>query len=67
MYPRRTRLRRCPRHRAIAGNWCAGAPLDDDLLDVPGYRLRTGYRPATSTGIAPDVRLPVRRYRKKGA
>jgi hypothetical protein len=33
----------------------------------PGYRPRTGYRPATGTGIAPDIRLPVRRYRKKGA
>ena len=30
-------------------------------------RPRTGYRPATGTGIAPDIRLPVRRYRKKVA
>ena len=44
-----------------------GAALDDDLLDVPGYRPRTGYRPATGTGTAPDIRLPVRRYRRKGA
>jgi hypothetical protein len=33
-----------PRRSASAGNWCAGAALDDDLLDVPGYRPRTGYR-----------------------
>jgi hypothetical protein len=69
--PERTRAKRAAaaraRRRAIAGNWCAGAALDDDQLDVPGYRPRTGYRPATGTGIAPDVRLPVRRYRKKGA
>ncbi len=43
------------------------AALDDDLLDVPGYRPRTGYRPATGTGTVPDIRLPVRRYRRKGA
>src|SRR6266851_2551584 len=55
------------RRRAIAGNWCAGAALHDDQLDVPGYRPRTGYRPATGTGIAPDIRMPVRRYRRKGA
>src|SRR6266699_5634156 len=69
--PVRTRAERAAaaraRRRAIAGNWCAGAALDDDLLDVPGYRPRTGYRSATGTGIAPDIRLPVRRYRKKGA
>ena len=69
--PERTRAERAAaaraRRRAIAGNWCAGAALDDDQLDVPGYRPRTGYRPATGTGIAPDIRLPVRRYRKKGA
>jgi|GEM_PF-1829952 len=46
--PGRTRAERAgataARGRAIAGNWCAGAALDDDLLDVPGYRPRTGYR-----------------------
>ncbi len=66
--PERTRAERAAaaraRRRAIAGNWCAGA-LDDDQLDVPGYRPRTGYHSAT--GTAPDVRLAVRRYRKKGA
>jgi hypothetical protein len=69
--PERTRAERAAaaraRRRAIAGNWCAGAALHDDQLDVPGYRPRTGYRPATGTGTAPDIRLPVRRYRRKGA
>ncbi len=69
--PERTRAERAAaaraRRRAIAGNWCAGAALDDDQLDVPGYRPRTGYRLATGTGVAPDIRRPVRRYRKKGA
>ena len=69
--PERTRAERAAaaraRRRAIAGNWCAGAALDDDQLDIPGYRPRTGYRPATGTGTAADIRLPVRRYRRKGA
>ena len=69
--PERTRAERAAaaraRRRAIAGNWCAGAALDDDQLDIPGYRPRTGYRPATGTGTASDIRLPVRRYRKRGA
>ena len=69
--PERTRAERAAaaraRRRASAGNWCAGAALDDDQVDVPGYRPRTGYRPATGTGTASDIRLPVRRYRKKGA
>ena len=70
--PERTRAERAAaaraRRRASAGNWCAGAALDDDQLDVPGYRPRTGYRPATGTGTAPDIRLPVRRhYKRKGA
>ena len=26
------------RKRAIAGNWCAAAALEDDQLDTPGYR-----------------------------
>ena len=69
--PERTRAERAAaaraRRRASAGNWCAGAALNDDQLDIPGYRPRTGYRPATGTGTAPDIRLPVRRHRWKGA
>ena len=63
--PERTRFERgaatAARKRAIAGNWCAGAALDDDLLDVPGYRPRQGWKPATGTGIAPDIRSRARR------
>ncbi len=69
--PERTRAERAAaaraRRRATAGNWCAGAALNDDQLDIPGYRPRTGYRPATGTGVAADIRTPVRRYRRKGA
>jgi hypothetical protein len=45
------------RKRAIKGNWCAAAALDDDLLDTPGYRPRWGWKPAIGTGIAPDICL----------
>ena len=66
--PARTRFDRgaatAARKRAIAGNWCAGAALDDDLLDIPGYRPRHGWKPATGTGVAPDVRPPARRHRR---
>jgi transcriptional regulator with XRE-family HTH domain len=66
--PARTRADRgaatAARKRAIAGNWCAGAALDDDLLDVPGYRPRHGWKPATGTGVAPDVRSAARRQRR---
>ncbi len=69
--PERTRAERAAaaraRRRAAAGNWCAAAALNDNQLDIPGYRPRAGYRPATGTGVAPDIRLPVRRHRKKGA
>ena len=58
--PARTRFDRgaatAARKRAIAGNWCAPAALDDDLLDIPGYRPRHGWKPATGTGVAPDIR-----------
>ena len=66
--PERTRAERAAaaraRRRAAAGNWCAAAALNDHQLDTPGYRPRAGYRPATGTGIAPDIRLPVRRHRR---
>ena len=70
--PERTRAERAAaaraRRRAAAGNWCAAAALNDNQLDIPGYRPRAGYRPATGTGVAPDIRLPVRRhYKRKGA
>ena len=70
--PERTRAERgaatAARSRAIAGNWCAAAALDDDQLDIPGYRPRHGWKPATGTGIAPDIRPPARHHRRrKGA
>jgi transcriptional regulator with XRE-family HTH domain len=70
--PGRTRFERAAataaRKRAIAGNWCAAAALDDDRLDIPGYRPRYGWKPATGTGVAPDIYVPVRRHhRRNGA
>ena len=66
--PGRTRFERAAataaRNRAIAGDWCAAAALDDDMLDVPGYRPRYGWKPATGTGVAPDIRPP--RHRRQG-
>ena len=60
--PGRTRFERAAataaRKRAIAGNWCAAAALDDDRLDIPGYRPRYGWKPATGTGVAPDITRP---------
>ena len=35
-------------------NWPAAAGLDEDLLDEPGYRPWSRYRPASGTGEAPD-------------
>jgi hypothetical protein len=70
--PARTRFERAAataaRKRAIAGNWGAAAALDDDRLDIPGYRPRYGWKPATGTGVAPDIRPPARHHRRrKGA
>ena len=66
--PGRTRLERAAataaRKRAIAGNWCAAAALDDDLLDTPGYRPRHGWKPATGTGTAPDIHPSHRHHRE---
>jgi DNA-binding CsgD family transcriptional regulator len=60
--PERTRSERAAataaRKRAIAGNWCAGAALDDDQLDTPGYRPAHGWKPARGTGTAPDIHRP---------
>jgi hypothetical protein len=62
--PGRTRFERAAataaRRRAIAGNWCAGAGLDDDQLDVPGYRPASGWKHARGTGTAPDFYPPAR-------
>ncbi len=42
------------RSRARRGRWCPGMGLDDDELDIPGYRPRAAWRPATGTGVAGD-------------
>jgi hypothetical protein len=59
--PARTRTERAAaaaaRRRAQAGNWCAAAALDDDQLDVPGYRPDQRWRPATGTGTATSIHL----------
>jgi plasmid maintenance system antidote protein VapI len=66
--PERTRAERtaaaAARRRAIAGDWCAAAALDDDQLDIPGYRPSQGWKPATGTGTAPDIRPRARRHRR---
>jgi hypothetical protein len=65
--PGRTRAERTAatiaRRRAIVGNWCAGVGLDDDQLDIPGYRPTSGWEHATGTGTAPEIR-PRRRSRR---
>jgi transcriptional regulator with XRE-family HTH domain len=62
--PQRTRAERAAasaaRRRAIAGNWCAAAALDDDQLDIPGYRPTEGWRAARGTGTAADIHSPAR-------
>jgi len=70
--PGRTRFERAAataaRKRASTGNWCAAAVLDDDVLDIPGYRPEYGWKPATGTGVAPDIRPAARHHRRrKGA
>ena len=61
--PERTRHERAAaaaaRRRARRGNWCAGAGLDDDQLDIPGYQPACGWRPARGTGVA-DPSFPAR-------
>ena len=57
--PGRTRFERAAataaRNRAMTGDWCAAAALDDDWLDIPGYQPEYGWKPATGTGTAPDI------------
>jgi lambda repressor-like predicted transcriptional regulator len=55
------------RKRAITGNWCAAAALDDDLLDTPGYRPRAGWKPAIGTGTAPDIYPPALQQKRSSA
>jgi len=43
------------RRKAIAGNWCAGAGLDDDKLDTPGYKPKSNWKPAAGTGTVLDT------------
>jgi hypothetical protein len=56
--PRRTLAQRRAgaraRRQAERYDWPAAAGLDDDQLEVPGYRPWCRYRPATGTGTAPD-------------
>ncbi len=69
--PERTRAERAAatgaRRKAIAGNWCAAAALDDDQLDEPGYQPSQGWKPAAGTGAAPDVSSPIRYRRQRKA
>jgi hypothetical protein len=64
--PARTRFERsaanAARIRAIVGDWCAAAALDDDLLDTPGYQPQYGWKAATGTGTAPDICPPARHH-----
>lgn len=66
--PERTRAERgaatAARRRAIRGNWCAGAGLDDDQLDNPGYRPASNWKPATGTGTAHDIQPPPRKTKR---
>jgi hypothetical protein len=54
--PERTGVERAAasaaRCRARRGDWCAGAALDDDQLDRPGYQPAQGWQPACGTGVA---------------
>jgi hypothetical protein len=51
------------RRRARDGDWCAGAALDDDQLDVPGYCPAHSWKPATGTGPATDSQLRPAKHR----
>ena len=60
--PERTRAERgaatAARNRAIAGNWCAAAALDDDQLDIPGYRPRQAGNPPPAPAPPPASARP---------
>jgi len=53
------------RRRAIAGNWCAGAGLDDDQLDTPGYKPTSTWKPASGTATAPDTNPTARPWKNR--
>jgi hypothetical protein len=55
------------RRKAIAGNWCAGAGLDDDQLDAPGYKPKSTWKPAAGTGTAPDTSPPSGPFKNRDA
>jgi len=67
--PGRSRFERAAataaRKRAMAGDWCAGAALDDDWLDIPGYQPEYGWKPATGTGTAPAIHPSALRQKKE--
>jgi hypothetical protein len=67
--PGRTRFERgaatAARKRAMTGDWCAAAALDDDWLDIPGYQPGYGWKPATGTGTAPDIHRPALQQEKE--
>ncbi len=67
--PERTRYERAAataaRRRARDGTWCTSAGLDDDRLDIPGYRPGSGWLPAQGTGTAHDFPLPAREQRRE--
>jgi len=50
--------------QAAAARWPAGAGLDDDQLDTPGYQPSCWYLPAAGTGTAPGFTPPQRRTRR---
>jgi hypothetical protein len=64
--PGERRAATAARKRAITGNWCAAAALDDDLLDTPGYQPAWGWKPATGTGTAPDIHPSVLQQKRTG-
>ena len=55
------------RRRARRGDWCAGAALDDDQLDHPGYQPPHGWRPACGTGTAGPPGAAARAAPRTGA
>ena len=65
-YPLERAAATTARNRAMTGDWCAAAALDDDWLDIPGYQPEYGWKPATGTGTAPDIHRPHSSRKRKG-